>query len=152
MRIVKNISFYIVISFIICVVSDYIKSSFLSNFLITNIINLQITLLAINTATLGLIISKIYEILKEYPLIDLAQPIKEMKVSLKEQIILIGISFISLILLNNNLENIIDFEHKKLILNIILLSVLVYCIDILRDTGKAVFVIIDLISGINKNK
>ena len=133
-------------------VSDYIKSSFLSNFLITNIINLQITLLAINTATLGLIISKIYEILKEYPLIDLAQPIKEMKVSLKEQIILIGISFISLILLNNNLENIIDFEHKKLILNIILLSVLVYCIDILRDTGKAVFVIIDLISGINKNK
>ena len=124
----------------------------MSNFLITNIINLQITLLAINTATLGLIISKIYEILKEYPLIDLAQPIKEMKVSLKEQIILIGISFISLILLNNNLENIIDFEHKKLILNIILLSVLVYCIDILRDTGKAVFVIIDLISGINKNK
>ena len=152
MRIVKNISFYIVISFIICVVSDYIKSSFLSNFLITNIINLQITLLAINTATLGLIISKIYEILKEYPLIDLAQPIKEMKVTLKEQIILIGISFMSLILLNNNLENIIDFEHKKLILNIILLSVLVYCIDILRDTGKAVFVIIDLISGINKNK
>ena len=142
METIKSISFYLVISFIICVVSDYIKSSFLTKFLVENIITLQVTLLAINTATLGLIVSKIQDILEKYPA-NFSEPISEMKKSLKEQIILIIISLIFLILFNDNKENIIKFEYKKIILDIVLLTSLIYYVDILRDTGKSVFIIID---------
>ena len=151
MKIAKNISFCIIISFIICCLSNYIKSSFLSKFLTENIITLQVTLLAINTATLGLIASKIQEILDRNPTIDFEKTIKEMKFSLTEQIVLIIISFLSLVLLSNNEENIINFEYKKLLLDTILLGALIYYIDILRDTGKAVFIVIDLINKINRN-
>ena len=119
MKIAKNISFCIIISFIICCLSNYIKSSFLSKFLTENIITLQVTLLAINTATLGLIASKIQEILDRNPTIDFEKTIK--------------------------------VEYKKLLLDTILLGALIYYIDILRDTGKAVFIVIDLINKINRN-
>lgn len=149
MRLAKNISFYIIIAFVICLLSNYLQSKFLFKYLCDNIIGLLLTLLAINTATLGLIASKIQDMLEKYPKMSFKNTTREMKFSLTEQVILIIVSVISLVVLNSE---IIKFEYKELVLNTILVSVLIYSVNILWDTGKAVFIIIDLIEEMNKNK
>lgn len=147
MSLAKNISFYIVVAFILCLLSKYLKSDFLFKYLIDNIIGLLLTLLAINTATLGLIASKIQDMLEKHPKMSFKNTTKQMKFSLTEQVILIIVSVISLVVLDSK---IITFQFKELLLNTVLVSVLIYSVNILWDTGKAVFVIIDLIEQMNK--
>jgi len=149
MRLAKNISFYIILAFAICVACKYLESEFLFEYLIENIIGLLLTLLAINTATLGLIASKIQDMLEKHPKMSFKRTTDEMKFSLIEQIVLIVVSVISLIVLKSD---VIIFEFKDILFNTILVSVLIYSISILWDTGNAVFVIIDLIENMNKNK
>lgn len=147
MRLIKNISFYIILAFIICLISNYLESDFLFKYLTDNIIGLLLTLLAINTATLGLIASKIQDMLDKHPKISFKNTTREMKFSLTEQVVLVIISVLTLIILNSGK---ILFEQKELILNTILVSILIYSVNILWDTGKSVFIIIDLIEDMNK--
>ena len=149
MRLAKNISFYIIIAFLICLVSSYLKSDFLFKYLTENIIGLLLTLLAINTATLGLIASKIQDMLEKHPKMSFKNTTREMKFSLTEQVILIIVSVIALIVLNSS---VVQFQYKELALNTILVGVLIYSVNILWDTRKAVFVIIDLIENMNNKK
>lgn len=149
MKIIKNISFFLVVSTIITVLGNMLESNFLFNYLQENIIGLLLTLLAINTATLGLIASKIQDIVINFPEMDFSSTTKEMKLSLLEQIILIIVSVFTLLIQDSNK---LTFEFKDDIGNIILVAVLIYAINILWDTGKAVFVIIDELQNINKNK
>ena len=149
MKNLKSISFFFVIALSITAISNILNSTFLFTYLQTNIISLLITLLAINTATSGLIASKIQDFVIQKPEIDFSPTIKEMKVSLFEQIILIVISVISLIFQNSTK---IELEFKDDICNIILITAFIYAIDILWDTGKAVFVIIEEIQKLNSNK
>ncbi|RDY59264.1 hypothetical protein [Flagellimonas nanhaiensis] len=147
MRLAKNISFYIILAFVVCLISRYLESDFLFEYLIENIIGLLLTLLAINTATLGLIASKIQDVLEKHPTMSFKNTISEMKFSLTEQVVLITVSVVSLVLSDSE---IINFEHKQFALNTVLVSVLIYSVSILWDTGKAVFVILDLIEKQNK--
>ena len=70
MKNIKNVSFYIVLSIIVTMITNYLESPFLFKYLQNSIISLQITLLAINTATLGLIASKIQDITIQFPKFD----------------------------------------------------------------------------------
>lgn len=72
--------------------------------------------------------------------------IKEMKLSLFEQIILIAVAIIILIFKDSQ---IIHFKCKEQILNTILLTVLIYAINNLWDTGKSVFIVIEQIQKLN---
>lgn len=150
MKNLKNISFFFVIALSITTIGNVLDSKFLFTYLQTNIIGLLITLLAINTATSGLIASKIQDFVIQKPEIDFSTTIKEMKTSLLEQIILIITSIICLIIQNSEK---IELKFKDDICNIILITAFIYAIDILWDTGKAVFVIIEEIQKTNnKNK
>ena len=149
MKLVKNISFYIIISIIITFLGFKLESKFLFKYLQENIIGLLLTLLAINTATLGLIASKIQDIVVKYPQMDFLETIKQMKISLLEQIILIIISILCLLLMDSV---IITYEFKKEIGNVFLVSILIYAINILWDTGKGVFVIIEELQNMNNSQ
>ncbi|WP_149304493.1 hypothetical protein [Pareuzebyella sediminis] len=148
MNTIKNLSFYIVLGIIITFLGKFLESDFLFRYLKENIIGLLLTLLAINTATLGLIASKIQDIVVDYPKFDFSSTIREMKASLLEQIILICSSVVTLLLLDSNK---IDFLYKRDIGNVILTTVLIYSVTILWDTGKAVFVVIEELQNMNKN-
>lgn len=149
MKLVKNISFYIIISIIITFLGFKLESKFLFKYLQENIIGLLLTLLAINTATLGLIASKIQDIVVKYPQMDFSETIKQMKISLLEQIILIIISILCLLLMDSR---IITYEFKIEIGNVFLVSILIYAINILWDTGKGVFVIIEELQNMNNSQ
>ena len=149
MKNIKNVSFYIVLSIIVTMITNYLESPFLFKYLQNSIISLQITLLAINTATLGLIASKIQDITIQFPKFDFSESIKEMKISLLEQIILIVVSICTLIIQGSTK---IIFEQKTDISNSILLTVFVYSINIIWDTGKAVFIVIEELNNMNRQE
>ena len=65
MEYVKNIFSFLGISFLIILITLPLKSGYISKYLSDNLIFLLVTLLAINTATSGLIISKLQELAKE---------------------------------------------------------------------------------------
>ena len=131
------------------VLGKVLDSDFLFMYLKESIIGLLLTLLAINTATSGLIASKIQDIIVNQPKIDFLGTIKEMKRSLLEQIILISLSIITLLLMDSTK---LTFSFKVEISNVILVSILAYSINILWDTAKAVFVIIEELHKLNKEK
>ncbi|TYC14779.1 hypothetical protein ES677_05205 [Bizionia gelidisalsuginis] len=149
MNTIKNISFFIVIGIVMTILGKILDSDFLFMYLKESIIGLLLTLLAINTATSGLIASKIQDIIVNQPKIDFSDTIKEMKRSLLEQIILISLSIITLLLMDSTK---LTFLFKVEISNVILVSILAYSINILWDTGKAVFVIIEELHKLNKEK
>ncbi|SFK98202.1 hypothetical protein SAMN05216357_1103 [Porphyromonadaceae bacterium KH3CP3RA] len=148
MKFIKNICFFIIISIIIVTIGYLLDSIFLFSYLKSNIIGLLLTLLAINTATSGLIASKIQDILVKYPKLDFSRTTREMRISLLEQIVLIAISII--VLMFQDSQKIV-FEIKESICNVILVVIFIYSVDILWDTGKAVFIIIDEIQKGNNN-
>ncbi|MCZ2474732.1 hypothetical protein G9H61_04705 [Aquirufa ecclesiirivi] len=145
----KNISFKLILAGVVVFICDSLESTILYKYLNENLISLLLTLLAINTATSGLIASKIQDILLEIPEIDFKSTIKEMKLSLLEQIVLIFFSISTLVL---NYSKILYFEHKECILNIVSVAVLLYSIEILWDTGKSVFIIIEEIQNLKDSK
>lgn len=149
MNTIKNISFYIVLGILITIAGKLLESNFLFTYLKDNIIGLLLTLLAINTATSGLIASKIQDIVAHYPEFDFSSTIKEMKISLLEQIIHISLSIITLLLLDSNQ---IQFLYKIEVGNVILSTILIYSISILWDTGKAVFVVIEELQKMKNGK
>lgn len=147
METIKDISMYLVLSIVATVFCYWLESSFLFDYLQNNIIGLLITLLAINTATSGLVASKMQDLKLQKPEIDLKEPIKQMKLSLVEQIILIAVSIIFMTILNSSLVN---FDYKEHLFNGGLIFVLIYALAILMDTGKAVFTMIEGLQNIDK--
>jgi hypothetical protein len=132
---VKTILASFGISIILIGFENLLESSFFSNFLKDNLVSLLLTLLAINTATSAVISAKLEEI-SERTGADFVDVIKEIKKSLIEQIILISLSVIFLIILESKFT--VNYV-LIIIVNIILSTILVYAIDILRDTGVTIF-------------
>lgn len=145
---IKNISFKLILAIIVVFICDTLESTNLYTYLNNNLISLLLTLLAINTATSGLIASKIQDIVTVEPKIDFKSTISEMKLSLLEQIVLIFFSILALVV---NDSKVLYFEHKDFILHVISVGVLIYSIEILWDTGKSVFIIIEEIQKLRDN-
>ncbi|MEQ1732118.1 MAG: hypothetical protein ABL940_00505 [Bacteroidia bacterium] len=145
----KTISLFIVISAIVVIGCVYLKSNFLFDYLKDNLISLLLTLLAINTATLGLIASKIQDVISIHPNFNFSNTIEQMKRSLLEQVVLIILTVLTLVMQDSR---IILFSHKTECSNLILTFVLIYSIDILYDTGNSVFVIIEELQELNRKE
>jgi cytochrome c biogenesis factor len=149
LNLIKDIALYIVIGAGLTALSYWLESDFLFTYLNDDIVTLLLTLLAINIASSGLIASKIQDLqISLENTIDFSETIGEMKLALLEQIILIVASII-LFLLQDSAK--IQFSGKEEILNGLLVTILVYAIAILWDTGKAVFIVIQEIDQLNKS-
>jgi len=121
--------------------AKWLNSDFIGPFLKNNIVSILINLLAINIATCTILMTKLNEI-KTKTQVDFSATYRELKISLKEQVILIAISFIVLMLDKSVLLN-TNIKHCSICVDIMLTSVFIYGIDILWDLGKAVFTIIN---------
>jgi hypothetical protein len=121
-------------------ISNLLRSDYPGKFLEDKIVELLITLLAINVATCGILVSKLDEVSKTSG-IDFTPTIDEIKSSLTYQIWLIVVSVICLILFNSQVIKEILEENHKTVFDTVLLTVFICAIDILRDTGMAIFMI-----------
>jgi len=138
---VKNISFYIVAALFLNLLSTVLKSTFLAKFLHDNVIIILVNLLAINTATTGIVLTKLKEISELNKDFDFAESYKALKNALFEQLILIGLSVIALIFNDSEVFK-LKLAYHDLIFNSIITAIFINSLDTLRDTGKAIFLII----------
>lgn len=117
-----------------------IGSDYLFEFLQKNIINIQIGLLAINTATLGVVLTKLRDLVdKGIPLSKFSNARKEMLLSINEQMALI-ISALGILSLSDATS--ISFQLPEGLLRVLLVTCFVYSLTILYDTAKSVFVVL----------
>ncbi|MDO4433323.1 MAG: hypothetical protein Q4B82_01935 [Alysiella sp.] len=129
-----------VISLILYLIQYIIGVYFMGEFMRSNLLNILITLMAINTATVAVILSKLYEISKQYNqrINDVFKSTKaQLLLSVREQVTLIGAALILSILSKKN-----TWSFEPVLINagleILLSTVFIYSLFILYDTAVAV--------------
>lgn len=146
MSYIKDISLFLVIAFFTNLTSHLIGTDFLMVYLKSNLTTVQLGLLAINTATCGLVVSKLQEIKEKHVGINIQPITKQLLLSLKEQIVLIIIGVMLMLLIDSNLFNQLSYcEYIKFGLETLLITVFVNSVQVLWDTGKSVFVLTDIL-------
>ena len=119
----------------------FLESDYIIAFLDGNLVSLLIALLAINTASLGIVLSKIREILdSNVGNGDFSATKGAMLYSIKEQIVLI---FLSLILLMLNDSNWLTTQPRIApLVEISVMTCFSFSMLVLFDTAKSIFVIL----------
>jgi hypothetical protein len=143
----------VVISIAVEAVCLFLKSDFIVVFLTNKLVEMQITLMAINTATSSFIASKLQEIAKEENM-SFKDVYCEIKTSLFMQIALIVFSVICLMIKHS--EILMPFFHLfpnvKYVYGVLLIFSFSCSLDILRDTGAAMFNILIELDAKPKSK
>jgi hypothetical protein len=147
----KKILCVLVLSIAIEALSIYIESPFLIEFLKNKIVEILITLMAINTATSSFIVSKLQDIGKQFNT-SFKKTYQEIKFSLVEQIILLVLSILILTFLYSKTAEPYLTEKVRYIADVVLIFNFIYAIDILRDTGVAMFNILIELDEQDKEK
>lgn len=137
---IKNTSVCILIGILSAGVSHWLKSPYLATFLETNLILLLIALLAINTTTMSVIMTKLQELSSKPS--DFKNTTGELKTSIIEQVVLIILSVMVLVAKKSEVIA-AHLQHSNFIFDVLLLAVFFYAIHILYDTANGVFVIIN---------
>lgn len=146
----KKIGLFFLIAVAVQAICVYIESDFIAEFLKAKIVGILITLLAINTATSSLIVSKLQDIGKQYNE-SFVDTYREVKFSLVEQIFLIALSISILTVLKSSVIAPLLTQKTSYIFDVVLIFNFIYAIDILRDTGVAMFdILIELESDKKK--
>lgn len=130
------------VAFILEQTQVLLSSTYITYFLNENLVVILIALIAINSATLGIVLTKVKELIDETKNNEaFVKTKKEMILSVHEQIFLVFVSLILLLVQNSEWLN----AHLKVkpLIEVSIMSCFVYALIILYDTAKSVFVILD---------
>jgi hypothetical protein len=137
---IKDLVFYLVIGYAVIGASSWLESSFLHDWLKRDLITLLVALLAINTTTSSVMMTKLKEI-AERTGTDFGRTISQLKHSVIEQITYVIVAVIVLILVGSQkvlaLHGFVEF-----LLTGVLAAVFVAAIHNLSDTANSIFVIL----------
>ena len=114
---------------------------YLGDFLRSNLVTILITVLAINTATMAVILAKMFEISREHnTAVDQAfkNTKKELLLSIREQIGAVIAAMMLSMLTSEKLPFVHFSTHIHIGLEILLISVFIYGLYLLYDTAKSV--------------
>ena len=142
--VVKTTFFSLGIGFITEVINVWLNSSFLHKFLEANLVTILIALLAINAATMGIVLTKVMDIVEKNNGVGISCFSKtktQMLISIKEQIVIIVLAIALLILKNSPI--VLNIENSELLLNSSITACFIYSLSILYDTAKGILVIIN---------
>lgn len=121
-----------VIAILIYLFEYSIQADFIQVFFSGNLITLLSTLLAINVATLGIVLTRIVEL--KQPDLSFAKTKNQILLSIREQI---GLIFLSLIF--SILSRKTDNDYPELLshgISILFLTIFIYAMFVLYDTAK----------------
>ncbi len=141
-NIVFNILLSIVVGYLLTQLQLFLGSCYLINFLKQNLITLLVALIAINSATLSILLTKIRELLdKTGQISSFDNTKKQMIISIREQVIIVFVAILFLIIQDSSF---IKFHSEfELFLNVSITGCFIYSLRILYDTAKSVFIILD---------
>lgn len=137
-----NILLSIGSGYLLMELQSFLGTTYLVNFLKQNLITLLVALIAINSATLSIVLTKVRELLdKSGQQGAFANTKKQMIISVNEQVLLIIVAMLLLIVQDSSFIK----SHVEYItfLNVLIIGCFIYALRILHDTAKSVFVILD---------
>lgn len=128
--------------FIAELINDWLNSGFMHKFFEANLITILVALLAVNAATMGIVLTKIRDLIDKNGGSEFFKKTRDqMLLSIKEQI---GLIIIATIILSIKSAPIIcDIQNLPLLLNAIITGIFVYALIVLYDTAKSVLIIVD---------
>lgn len=137
---IKDLTFYLVIGYAVIGASSWLESSFLRDWLKRDLITLLVALLAINTTTSSVIMTKLKEIAEKTGA-DFGRTISQLKHSIVEQIAYVVVAVIILILAGS--QKVLALHNSaEFVLTGALAAVFVAAIHNLSDTANSIFVIL----------
>lgn len=143
-----KITSYLFVSLIVSWLGVKIESSFLKTFS-DNFIPLLSAILAINVASVSLLAGNMIQVQQDTGA-SLEKTLKDLKGSFFLQLVLIGISFITLLIKGSKkIESIFGQFELELATNTIIIAIFIYYLDMVVDLGKALFTILEF-NGKNK--
>lgn len=141
-HVVKTTFIALGVGFIAELTNSWLGSEFLHKFLAQNLVTILIALLAINATTMGIVLTKVREMVDSKGSTGCFKRTRDqMLLSIKEQIALIVLA-IGILSIKGS-EHIIAIDNAELLLNVVIIGVFVYSLMVLYDTAKSVLIIID---------
>lgn len=140
-QVFKNIFQSLGWAFVLYNVEAVLGSQFLCPFLRGNLVSLLIALLAINATSLGIVLTKIRDIMDRQGVskgFEKTQAV--MLFSIKEQIVLIFVSVILLMLDGSKL--IVGYDQVMVFVRVGVITCFVYAMMVLYDTAKSIFIVL----------
>ena len=134
---------YVVSSILLVWFSNAFESRFIYDFIKNDLITILLALMAINTTTSSVIMTKLKEISDANSNANFTDTVKELKVSFLEQLVHIFIAVIILVILDSKVSSQIQIFNLIDVCNVLLISVFIASIHNLYDTADSVFVILD---------
>lgn len=146
-NILVNILLSIGSGYLLAQLQILLGTTYLTAFLKQNLITLLVALIAINSATLSIVLTKIRELVdKNNTQGAFDRTKKQMILSINEQVALIIISMILLIIQDSTFTK--QSSEYGTLLNVLIIGCFMYAVHILHDTAKSVFVILDYSNGV----
>ena len=141
-QILKSVLIALAAGFVCQLFQGWLSSTYLTSFLEQNLVNLLVALLAVNSATMGIVLTKIRDLVEKHGQGDaFGRTKRQMLVSIKEQIGLILVAMLSLMVSNSPYAA--QIPNGEILFGSLLAGVFVYGMMILYDTAKSVLLIID---------
>lgn len=141
-HVVKMSLVSLAIGFICVLAQDWLGTQYLSQFLSADLLTILIALLAINSTTTGLVLTKIRELVEKYGKGELfANTRNQMVLAVREQVGLIVVAVGLLTCATSPIFNL--HSQLMLLINAAIFGVFVYALHILYDTAISVLLIID---------
>lgn len=130
------------VGFICQLTQDWLGSQYFNEFLKGNLINLLVALLAVNSATMGIVLTKIRDLVDSKGHGEkFKETRQQMLLSVKEQVWLIAIAVVLLTVAQS--KYVASISNVTMFLNSLIAGVFVYGILVLYDTAKGVLIIVD---------
>lgn len=121
---------------------DFLASSYFTEFLQVNLVSILIALLAVNSATMGIILTKIRELIEKHGHGDVFKQTRaQFLLSVKEQIWLIGGAIFLLTLSQSKYTK--DLPNASLFFGSAISGIFFYSMNVLYDIAKGVLIIVD---------
>lgn len=130
------------IGFLAELLNVWLGSKFLYGFFESNLVTILVALLAVNAATMGIVLTKMRDLIDKNGNAEAFKKTRRnMLLSIKEQI---GLIILAAIVLSVKSAPVVQsIENMPLLFNSIVAGIFVYALLVLYDTAKGVLVIVD---------
>jgi len=141
-QVAKTAFISIGIGFIAEIANSWLGTPFLHTFFENNLITILVALLAINATTMGIVLTKIRDLIDKNGGAEFFKSTKEnMLLSIKEQIGLVALA--TMVLTVKSAPTVTAVSNLSLLLNAVVSGIFVYALIVLYDTAKGVLIIVD---------
>lgn len=130
------------IGFLAEIINNWLNSTYLHKFFESNLVTILVALLAVNAATMGIVLTKIRDLADKNGGFEVFKNTKlNMLLSIKEQI---GLIILATIILSVRASPALQsIENISLLFNSIINGIFIYSLLVLYDTAKSVLIIVD---------